>query len=613
MVYLYYMKKRIILRALLVILAAIGLTYFLQFRYFLNDAGKVWEFIGTHPAVFAYSCLIMSFIVLFFSGVIRKPFMGIGVAWSLITIITYIHVNKFTLRGAPLFPEDFQFAGNAASLSKFVDVWGIVRLIIAIILILAGCWLLDRRTKNLLQRPAKANSPWWQQHAILPRLAMVVLAICGFMVSTDFVRNHSGQRDEQVSWLNTQFITWNQVWNYDNNGFLLGFLYNLERYELPQPADYDETAIQNIHNEYHAEQQADTHDQLSSKDYNIIIILEESFYDPAIIKKYYDYGDVDITPELHKIVKSYPSGQMYSLDYGGGTANMEFEVLTGLSNYWADTVPYSDILPRVSAVPSMASFAKSAGYQTLVIHPFNGEMYKRSIVLPKEGFDEFITEQEMEYTEHEGNSNYINDRSAYQQTIKELKARSGKQFISLLTMQNHAPYSSNNYDHYDFKITNIENPAERTAAEVYLQTVHNSDKYLGEFIKELDSFSEPTVVLLYGDHSPGAFPAVHDHKDKAVSDLSHLTPYFIYANFDLGAKNLALPTTTPNCLTNTLLNTLNLQKPTYYYLLNTICQETPILSKTYLNGNSPAQTKALRQYELLNYDILGGKQYWLGF
>ena len=594
----------ILRRLLLMVAAALLLTYFLEFRYFMNDAGRALGFISEKPLVFLYSSLIMFFVVMFFTGLTRKPFLGIGLTTVAIMIITYIHISKFGLRGSPLIPEDFQFASQAGSLAKFVDIWGIVRLVLATVLVLVASWLLDRQTASFFQDAEATQGDWLRRHQIGSRLFLVIVAIVGFMVSTDFVRNHSGKRSEDIPWLNTQFLAWDQVWNYDNNGFLLGFLYNWNKYEVPRPDGYSDEVVAEINAELSAEQSEDKNPALSEKDFNIVVVLEESFYDPSIIREYYNY-EGDVTPELHKIQAKYPSGQMYSLDYGGGTANMEFEVLTSLSNFWANTVPYSDVLSRVEAVPSIASYAKSQGYKTLTIHSFNGGMYKRDIVLPKEGFDEFMTELEMDFTEKDGNSSYINDRSAFNQTLKELRERDGKQMISLLTMQNHAPYNASNYDNFEFKITNIENETERTAAEVYLQTVHNSDKYLGEFIRALDEFDEPTVVLLYGDHSPGVFPRVNESSDKEIRDLSRLTPYFVYANFDLKTKDLKLPTTTPNCLTNTMFDILKVKKPAVDYLVEDVCREEPILTQGYLGGKELDMTDDLRKYEYLSYSVLG--------
>lgn len=615
--YIYNMKKmditvemdwgKMFKRLALMVGAALILTYFLEFRYYMNDAGRALAFIVEKPLVFLYSSLIMFFIVMFFTGLARKPFMGIGLTLVLIMIITYIHISKFGLRGSPLIPEDFQFAGQAGTLTKFVDVWGIVRLVLAVILVLVAAWLLDRRTAWFFQDTNLPRDVWVRKHQVGSRVFLIVVALVGLVVSTDFVRNHSGKRSEEIPWLATQFLAWDQVWNYDNNGFLLGFLYNWNKYEVPMPEGYSKEKVAEIYEELGEEQAEDKNPAPSEKDYNIVVVLEESFYDPSIIREYYNY-EGDVTPELHKIQAKYPSGQMYSLDYGGGTANMEFEVLTGLSNFWANTVPYSDVLSRVDTVPSIASYAKLQGYQTMTIHSFNGGMYKRDLVLPKLGFDEFMTELEMDFTEKDGNSSYINDRSAFQQTLKELRERSGKQMISLLTMQNHAPYNSSNYDDYEFKVTNVANEAERTAVEVYLQTVHNSDKYLGEFITELDKFDEPTVVLLYGDHSPGVFPKVNESSDKAVRDLSRLTPYFVYANFDLNTKDLKLPTTTPNCLTNTMFDLLKVKKPEVEYLVEEVCREEPILTPGYLGEKELKMSETLREYEYLSYDVLRGSK-----
>ena len=316
-------------------------------------------------------------------------------------------------------------------------------------------------------------------------------------------------------------------------------------------------------------------------------------------------------------MRQYPSGLMYSVDYGGGTANVEFEVLTGLSNYWANTVPYTDLLPKAGKIPSIASFLKNQEYQTTAIHPFNGGMYKRNIALKNEGFDTFITESEMDFTEHEGEgenqSQYINDRSAYQQVLKTLQDSEKKQMVLLITMQNHTPYDQDIYTELDFRNPEYEQEDwwREWRIATFLQLMHKSDEYLGEFIDSLNKTDEKTVVLFFGDHSPGIFDKVNEHAEKSVRDLARMTPYFIYANFDMGETERNLPMTTPNCLTNTLYNTLRVQKPTLSYLLDEVCTETPILTPNYWGDEAPFQSTALSNYELVNYDILGGKKYWM--
>ncbi|MBR1939208.1 LTA synthase family protein, partial [Candidatus Saccharibacteria bacterium] len=262
------------------------------------------------------------------------------------------------------------------------------------------------------------------------------------------------------------------------------------------------------------------------------------------------------------------------------------------------------------------SFLKDEGYTTTAIHPFNGGMYKRNIALKNEGFDEFITDLEMDFTEHDGASEYINDRSAYQQTLKALQEGSKRQVIGLITMQNHTPFKEENYESRDFGLIRNDYTAEledwrETEIETYFQTIHSYDEYLGEFIAGLEQLDKKVVVLFFGDHSPGLFDITNSNGDKEVRDLSRVTPYFIYTNYDAGFTNKELPTTTPNCMVNTMLNSLNWRKNARYYLLDEVCREEPILTATWLDGRDiNEESDLLKSYELLTYDILGGKKYW---
>ena len=257
---------------------------------------------------------------------------------------------------------------------------------------------------------------------------------------------------------------------------------------------------------------------------------------------------------------------------------------------------------------------KNQKYNTSAIHPFNGGMYKRNIALKNEGFDSFTTELEMDFTEHEGDSDYINDKSAYNQVIKSLTSTKKKQVIGLITMQNHTPYNGSTYERHDFTVTPSKEISDtrKNSIETYLQTLHESDKYLGEFIEDLKHVDKKVAVLFFGDHSAGLFDIVNDNSDKEVRDLARVTPYFIWANYNAGLKtNDKLPTTTPNCMVNTMFNRFKWQKNEFYYLVDDVCREQPILTATYLDGKEFELTNTLQDYQLLTYDILGGERYWI--
>lgn len=605
------------------LVAAIILTWFLEYRYFINSFFRVWSFVFGSPLVFLFNAFIIWLILIAIWAICGRPILTAGLGFAVLAIISFIHIAKYNSRGYPLLPEDFQLASEASSLSKFVDMGSIVRLVVAIIIVevLLGVFSYYCGKKLHLHYKGDKKKNIIFRHLAIQRVLFLGAAIITFMGSTYFVRHNEGARYEDI-FLGTHFTAWNQNRNYDDNGFVLGFLYNFQKLQLGAPEGYSEERIANIKEKYTiiANSENSKRKKASDDDVSVVVILNESFFDPSIEfqgKKFSDYYQIeggDVLPELHKIQQNTPSGMMYSLDYGGGTANIEFEALTSLTNFWTDTVPYTALIPKAGSIPSVASMLKKQGFSTSAIHPFNGGMYKRNIALKNEGFDKFITEIEMDFKEHEGDSEYINDRSAYQQTLKALSETKKSQVIGLVTMQNHTPYNQSTYEEHEFTVTGSKeiNETRTQSLETYLQTLHESDKYLGEFISELEQLEKKVVVLYFGDHAAGLFDITNDSKDKEVRDLSRITPYFIWANYDAGFnKKFTLPTTTPNCMANTMLNLLQWQKTPFYYLVDEVCAAEPILTTTYLEDREFEMTEVLQDYQLLTYDILGGERYWI--
>lgn len=617
-------------------LSAVFLTWLLEYRHFINDAGDAFSFVHNHTKIFFYNSLIMFTILGIIYGLVRKVFTAVSIGTIAVLIIGYIHIAKFGFRGTPLFPEDFSFGSQAGTLTKFIDMSQVMRLVLAVILVLILGIMLDRLTAKWLKRETTMPSNvWWRRYRIVSRVAIVALSVCGFMITTDFIRHHGKEREIPLPMLNSKFTDWNQVTNYSDNGFLIGFLYNTTKLVISEPAGYSENQLKDTSAELTTEKTDSdkTRVNISDADINVIIVLNESFYDPSIITKYYDYTGGDVTPNLHEIQKNTPSGYMFSPDYGGGTANIEYEILTGLTNHWLKTVPYTNLIPREESVPSIASYFREQGLHTATVHPFVGGMYKRDAVLPKLGFEDFVDIHGFSDIEKEGSSEYANDRTAYKKALEYIKSTEQKDFISLITMQNHAPYIAKEYGEPEFVVTNVQDGAEKDSVETYMMTLHKSDEYLGEFINSLKEFDEKTIVLLYGDHAPGVYPDVLEEKNASVSHLARLTPYIIYANFDYKSnydinniKNAQteaelspvtsnyhseLPTTTPNCLGNLLLNYFNLEKPKNFYLLDTICKETPVLTDVYFGNKAPISSTELSKYNLLTYDLVTGKQYSL--
>ena len=605
-----------------------------------------------HTRAFLYNWFLMFLLNLVVSSFFKHAWTGSGIMFAAVIIISYVSASKAAFRGQPLLPEDFMLADQAGTLTKFIDFGSLIRTVLAVILALSVTIILNITTKKIFEIPTNKEPKNFmlKNHRIL-RIFMAVIGIWGFMNATDFARNHSGVRTEYVEILHQDLVAWNQMINYEENGFIIGFMYNLNKFELTAPDGYSEEKVAEIKTLATEQQEKSTNkNELKDKDYNIVVILNESFFDPSVLADYYPISTnnsisknamgvpvtEDVIPNIRKLIESdkdskkVATGQMYTTDYGGGTANIEFEVDTGLTNYWANTVPYVDLLPQVDRVSSVYSVAKEVGYKTLAIHPFGGGMYKRNLALPKEGIDEFITETEMDFSEIDDRRHYINDRSAYNQVLKALEDTDDKIAISLITMQNHAGYVTGDYIEKSYRLADAPKSGtnkkaftddEKSQVEIYLESLHNADYYLGEFLEKLENLDEKTVILFYGDHAPGIYSRVNDSTKKEIRDLARVTPYFIWTNaedlkdvdYDVVGFNIdgsTLPTTTPNCLTNTLFDALDLKKPLYLEITDMACKDTPILAQAYYGADAPFNSTALMNYQMVTYDILGGKHYW---
>jgi len=623
---------RVLFSVIFMAIMATIFTWFILWRQNICDAAVTWDFIKTKPQIFWYSVVLVFLMMSVVVAALWRPFFGTGLCFAIFSVITYIHMQKFQFRSAPLLPEDFKLADQAGNIIQFVDPWSIVRLVAGVIFILIGSALLEHYARKVLGRE-RTDMPWWERWALVPRVSFTLIALTALTMASSFLIHHD--MGGYTEYLGIRFEDWDPVATYKTNGFVLGFLYNLGVSDTAEPEGYSEERVRQIAQRYQAIKEAEgkTKKPLSQVVDNVIVVLDESFYDPEIFTEYYPHTGGDVVPELHKIFQQHASGYMYSPQYGGGTANVEFEVLTGLTNYWLTGIPYSDLIPKVNTLSSVASWAKADGFETTAVHAFDGAMYKRDLVYKRIGYTTFIDESKMTYTEQENGKGYISDQSTYREVLDVLKDGEKKHLVGVVTMQNHAPFNAAGYDDLHFRMKQTTLAPEQM--ENSYESLHKADEYLGEFIRELDKLDEHTVVLWFGDHAAAVLVEMSRSSDGTVRDLTRLMPYFIYTNFDiesevvdakiataankklgfnLPTKGVDLEITSPNCLLNTMYNILNVEKPLLMYLLDDVCKETPVLARDY-SGSSDIQEKAqvLQDYRMVTYDLLNGKQYWLKY
>lgn len=616
---------RVLLSVLFLMVMAIFLTWFVVWRQEMCDTEAAWEFVTQKSLIFVYSTVIIFFTLCVISAALWRPFLGAGIVFSVLSVLTFIHMQKMQSRSEPLFPEDLLLADQAGHIAQFVDPWLIVRLVLGIVLILLGAGLLEFCTRRTIGRN-RMKTPWWEKYALLPRISFTMLSLVALVLSTSFLVNH--EMDGFAEDLKVHFGVWDPKDDYRQNGLIFSFLYFMGDTSVAEPTDYSEDNIRKIAEHYEKIKRDDKERKsLDEVADNIIVILNETFYDPEILADYYPHNGGDVVPNLHKIFRNYPSGYMYSPVYGGGTANAEFEVMTGLTTYCAATIPYVNTIPKLRSIGSVASWAKQNGFETTAIHAYDGTMYKRNVVYQKMGYDTFIADKDMQHTAKENGHGYISDSETYKEVLDVLKDGEKSHLIGVVTMQNHIPYGVAGYDKLNFGLTVP--AAQQLNLAAWFESLHKSDEYLGEFLSELDKLEQKTVVLWFGDHAAGVLDELNVSEDGGERDLTRLTPYFIYANFeiesdytvaevkkinqklgfDLSTKGIDLPVTTPNCLLNTMYNVLNAEKTPLMYVLDEVCTVAPILMRSYSKDDEVDEEK-INDYKLINYDILNGKHYW---
>lgn len=518
--------------------------------------------------------------------------LGIG----LIGIADYL---KMQYRQEPIYPDDLKMITELGMIKDLVGT-GLFAVLVLVMLLLFvlfvwGVW----RSRKLSKK---------KQLFRCGSLAVTLLFL-GYV--HDF--NNADNLLRKAYNRTALWIPYSQKMNYYNTGFMGGFLYNLKVTAMDEPAGYSEAAVKKIVEKY--QQAAVKANQKTEDPATIIYVMSESFSDPARLTGLTIAGDP--LADYFSVADHTYSGQMLSLGYGGGTANIEFEALTGFSMALFNpqlTTPYTMLVPKMTSMPSIVSLLQDQGYTATAIHPYNTSMYKRKDVYNVLGFDQFLDESTMSHTDKIENNPYISDSAAYAEVMDLLEENSDPQFIHLVTMQTHMPYSGKYSSiSYDISGTDV-----TSSVENYVQDISYSASALQEFITKLNRLDRRVLVVFWGDHLPGIYSdALQAQND---TETLHETEFLMYDNKQQ-LKNQAQQDAliSPFYYAADLMAQAGQKTTGFYQLLLTLQKELPAFeSGMYqVDGKwqkstasfSKAQKELYSDYQMIQYDIVSGKRY----
>lgn len=591
--------KNIFMTITFLLLAQFILIYFhLQFSF-----QDVWDYIGDYWFHYLFNVILLYVIFLAFLVLInRKVF-----AWYLffITILLFSIANylKISYRSEPLLPSDFSMIFELNQIIQLINgVHLIMILVFFIIFIVSIFFLVKLKT-----------------HRVFTLKYRIILSLVIFFIFSSFFFSHHSNNPFRIvaNMFGISDMFWDLGENYSQNGPLVGFIEHLDIEVMEEePVDYSYEVMSEIVQKYKDKVSDMNEGRDSLDDHTVVFILSESFVDPLRIPSL-ELSD-DPIPFIRSLLNETTSGILLGSNYGGGTSNVEYEVLTGFTtNYFHRSlaIPYTLLVPNLNNAPNITNrFTNKKA-----VHTFNASLYRRTEVFEKFGFDQFIYdggELNLSHFEKMDNGAYISDQAAYQEVLDIIQSDEENGFILLTTMQNHGPYEKDQYNN-QFEVLNDLDDTQTFRIETYVQGLKYTDIATENFINEINEIDKPITVVFFGDHLPSEVFEVFDESNGS-DEVFYETDYFIYSNFETDV--LDYPMVSPNVLSAILLEQLNVELSPYYVLLNEIKNLVPVIrwgeyllqpDQTFLYEDElPEDIQELvDDYRLLQYDINAGEQY----
>lgn len=324
-----------------------------------------------------------------------------------------------------------------------------------------------------------------------------------------------------------------QQWRTQQNGFLLNFTTAIRYSFVSEPDGYDADKVAQTARSYRSQSVTDAGELPE----NLIFIMNESFSDLTAAFPNLELSE-DPLAFYHSLTENTVKGTMISPVTGGGTANVEFEYLTGdsLAFLPSSTVAYQ--LYLYDGCPSLVSQAKDLGYHTIAFHPYLSSGWNRTSVYPWLGFDEVHFQEDVQDPQYI--RNYVSDLSDYEQLFRWTEESAGPTMIFNVTMQNHSGYSQgwNNLSG-DVTVTGGAKPSSITTQ--YFSLMKESDQAIQALVEHYSQVDEKTLIVFFGDHQPPLgntfFETLYgkklDERDPEEVQQAYETPFFIWANYDI--------------------------------------------------------------------------------
>ncbi|HJA07484.1 MAG TPA: sulfatase-like hydrolase/transferase [Candidatus Mediterraneibacter pullicola] len=523
---------------------------------------EAWDYLTGTPLVFLYNSF-MIFVTFTLVYLVRRRVFArilISVFWIFLGICNGYLLTK---RVTPFNAQDLKVLSDALELTgNYFNTFELIMIIIGVVALVF--WVVSM----------------WRRGGQFTGKMHRVIALGGVVVSFG-----------ACLWLTEAAIDKRVISNYFGNiafayedyGFPYCFSASLFNTGINKPAGYSEETMKEIsgNGELTKSETGRSGEELP----NIIFVQLESFFDPTEVE-WLRFSE-DPIPNLRKLFSEYSTGYFKVPSVGAGTANTEFEVLTGMSMrfFGPGEYPYKTYA-KTNTLESAASALGALGYGAEALHNNGGNFYSRAQVFNNMGFDHYTSKEFMNILQTTPKG-WATDDILVPNIMESMDTTEGQDFVFTVSVEGHGEYPTEKVlENPEIIVSGVEDEGERNAWEYYVNLVYEMDKFAGDLIEAVEARNEPTVLIFYGDHLPTMNLEAKDLKSKYLYN----TNYVIWDNIGLEKKdgNIAA-----------------------YQVMADVFERLDIHTGTVFNYHQQRrQTKDyLADLELLQYDIMYGGQY----
>ena len=452
--------------------------------------------------VFVLNLLLIGALYLALLMLFNRFWIATPVLLAVAIIVGVIEHFKVSIRYEAILPSDLGFLGsNTGNLMSFTPPgahW-IILGALAVFLVFVALFVVLNHVDGRHGRMIRFDN---KGLAAGIRLMVFLLPSLFFGLYCDQVSTVGSWANGFSKALGDTPSMWDSVYDAQRNGPLVSFTRQLNPTIMDEPSDYSEATMKEVVKRYEAAaEKINASRTKNMTDSTVVYVLSESFSDPARVPGV--KLNKDAIPEVRAIKSGTTSGLMLSSGYGGGTANLEYMGLSGLSMANFDsslTSPYQQLVPGQHWTPTINQMW-GAPKNSIAFHPYEPSMYSRATNYKKFGFAHFYTLQGDDIIKHRDKidrSPYVSDKATYQSALEDISSTDSNQFIQIITMQNHMPYNDWYADN-EFKATAADGADslgsdEVTAIDTYAKGASITDTETKNFLDELNQAGDGRVL-----------------------------------------------------------------------------------------------------------------------